>query len=273
MCVALDDVYDNNVTRVKMSPEWCLQHRTSFISKSPASQLMCGLNHDNVPSIGGCLPLLAARHFSSQSGDAADDDVMDSDAAGADYYELFRQLMTQSQSLGNCSSLSRSVSSAERSTSSRLSHVSDSGMVKMVDIGSKSETCRKAVAMGRVRLGSTAFQLVAENRLEKGNVLSAAQLAGIMAAKQTSRLIPLCHNVILTSVDVTLTLDAASLSVVIECRARSRGRTGVEMEALTGVAVAALTVYDMCKSISHDILITDIRLVSKTGGKSNSHCR
>ena len=153
-----------------------------------------------------------------------------------------------------------------------MSHATDSGKVKMVDVGSKSETSRVAVAAGRVKLGAVAFQLVAENRLKKGDVLSTAQLAGIMAAKQTSQLIPLCHNVVLTSVDVNLTLDSASLSVVIECTTRSRGQTGVEMEALTGVSIAALTVYDMCKSVTHDIVISDVQLMSKTGGKSE-FCR
>jgi len=150
-----------------------------------------------------------------------------------------------------------------------LSHVGDAGKVRMVNVGAKSETSRAAVAVGRVTLSAVAFQLVVENRLRKGDVLTAAQLAGIMAAKQTGRLIPLCHNVALTSVDVTLSLDASSLAVDVECAARCRGRTGVEMEALTGVSVAALTVYDMCKSVSPDIVIGDIRLVSKTGGKSN----
>ena len=150
-----------------------------------------------------------------------------------------------------------------------MSHIGDAGKVRMVDVGAKSETSRAAVAVGRVTLSAVAFQLVVENRLRKGDVLTAAQLAGIMAAKQTGRLIPLCHNVALTSVDVTLSLDASSLAVDVECAARCRGRTGVEMEALTGVSVAALTVYDMCKSVSPDIVIGDIRLVSKTGGKSN----
>jgi len=216
-----------------------------------------------------CLP----RHYSSQSNSNDDDDMSDSDA-GATYYKLYKQLMTQSGTvIASSPSPSSSVSSA--STFSRpvnattLSHVDDAGKVKMVDVGSKSETARVAIAAGRVKLSGTAFERVAENRLAKGDVLSTAQLAGIMAAKRTGQLIPLCHNVFLTSVDVTLTLDAASLSVVIECTARSRGQTGVEMEALTGVTVAALTVYDMCKSLSHDIVIGDIRLLSKTGGKSD----
>jgi len=247
-------------------------------NKSLTTLLNCGQGHISVPSVGCLPPLLSSlqsipsvpRYFSTQSSD--DDDATDSDAS-ANYYQLYERLVTQSHPLGTPSLLS-SVSSPLSSDSSStadatLSHVGDSGMVKMVDVGSKSETSRVAVAAGRVKLGKTAFQLVAENRMKKGNVLSAAQLAGIMAAKETSRLIPLCHNIALTSVDVTLSLDSASLSVIIECTARSSGQTGVEMEALTGVTVAALTVYDMCKSVSHNIIISDIQLVSKTGGKSN----
>jgi len=165
------------------------------------------------------------------------------------------------------SNRSASLTGSSGPASVTLSHVGDSGKVKMVDVSSKSETSRVATAAGRVKLGGLAFRLVAENRTKKGDVLSTAQLAGIMAAKQTSRLIPLCHNVTLTSVDVALTLDSASMSVVIQCTARSLGQTGVEMEALTGVSVAALTVYDMCKAVSHDMVISDIQLVSKTGGK------
>jgi len=235
----------------------------------------------NVPSIS-CSSLLMSsmlsslslpRCFSSHSGGGGDgDDATDLDAA-ANYCQLYERLVTQSlgtplpMSSDNSSSQTRSLTTRN----STLSHVGDSGMVKMVDVGSKSATSRVAVAAGRVKLGRTAFQLVAENRLKKGNVLTTAQLAGIMAAKQTTQLIPLCHNIVLTSVDLTLTLDSASLSVMIECTARSCGQTGVEMEALTGVSVAALTVYDMCKSVSHDIIISDIQLLSKTGGKSDFH--
>lgn len=270
-CVSLGDLCHDRAT-VRTSQK-------SYLTTSYNKSLTTRTNHINVPSICRVPPIMSScqfarsmpRYYSSRpNGD--DDNGNDSDA-GASYYELYEGLATQSPVLGTSSS-SSSVSSSLSSESSRtvdatLSHVSDSGKVKMVDVGSKSETSRLAVAAGRVRLGEVAFQLVAENRLKKGDVLAAAQLAGIMAAKRTSQLIPLCHNIVLTSVDVTLTLDFPSLSVVIECTAGSRGQTGVEMEALTGVSVAALTVYDMCKSVSHDIVISDIRLVSKTGGKSD----
>ena len=250
-------------------------------NKSLITRLMHCQNRVNVPS-NHCFPLLVSSiqfalpvpcYFSSQSH--GDDDASDSDA-GVNYYELYERLVTQSQAIetpspSSCLSSHLSTESS-RTVNATLSHATDSGKVKMVDVGSKSETSRVAVAAGRVKLGAVAFQLVAENRLKKGDVLSTAQLAGIMAAKQTSQLIPLCHSVVLTSVDVNLTLDSASLSVVIECTTRSRGQTGVEMEALTGVSIAALTVYDMCKSVTHDIVISDVKLMSKTGGKSK-FCR
>ena len=243
-------------------------------NKSLITPLIQCCGHINVPSIISSLrfAVSAPRCFSSQSGD--EDGVNDSDA-GANYYKLYQRLMTQSQTVAapSSSSVGSSLSTeSSRTADVTLSHVGESGKAKMVDVGSKPETSRVAVAAGRVKLGGTAFELVAENRLKKGDVLSTAQLAGIMAVKQTSHLIPLCHNVVLTSVDVNLTLESSSLSVVIECTARSRGQTGVEMEALTGVAVAALTVYDMCKSVSHDIIISDVQLISKTGGKSD-FCR
>jgi len=239
-------------------------------------------SHVNVPSVYHLLPLVpsywftlsAPRYYSSHSSND-DDDVNDSAAAAAataNYYQLYERLVIQSPVLSSSqplSSVNSSLSTEHLTADASLSHVDDSGNVKMVDVGSKSETSRVAVAAGRVKLGRHAYQLVTENRLEKGNVLLTAQLAGIMAAKRTSQLIPLCHNILLTSVDVNLSLDPASMSVVVACSARSYSQTGVEMEALTGVSVAALTVYDMCKSVSHDIVIDDIRLVSKTGGKSD----
>jgi len=230
----------------------------------------------NVPSVrlvsSPHFALSSPRHFSSQSSN--DDDESDSDAA-AKYCQLYERLVTHSQAsaaaLPSPSFTSALSSQTSRPVDASLSHVSDLGRVKMVDVGEKSETLRVAVASGRVQLSSTAFQLVAENRLMKGDVLSTSQLAGIMAAKQTSQLIPLCHHILLTSVDMTVTLDPGSLSVVIECTVKSHGQTGAEMESLTGVSVAALTIYDMCKSVSHDIIISDIQLVSKTGGKSDFH--
>ncbi len=141
----------------------------------------------------------------------------------------------------------------------------------MVDVSAKSHTVRTAVAMGRVLLGEEAFSMVQEQRNPKGDVLSTAQLAGIMGAKQTSRLIPLCHDVVMGGIDVELTLDEATQSVEIRAFAKTVGPTGVEMEALTAVSVAALTLYDMCKSVSKGMRINDIHLVAKTGGQSGNY--
>ncbi|XP_072163646.1 molybdenum cofactor biosynthesis protein 1-like [Diadema setosum] len=151
--------------------------------------------------------------------------------------------------------------------SARLTHVDHSGRAEMVDVSGKDVTVREAAASGRIRLGREAFRLVRENKMAKGDVLRVAQLAGIMAAKQTSALIPLCHNIPIQKVDVQLSLEAESSSVHITSRAKSVGRTGVEMEALTAVSVAALTVYDMCKAVSHEMTIDGVRLEAKTGGQ------
>lgn len=155
-----------------------------------------------------------------------------------------------------------------------LSHVDNrTGKAKMVDVGGKSDTRRVAMATGRVRLTEETFRLVQENQIKKGDVLTIAQLAGIMATKQTSSLIPLCHNITIADTDVQLTLDKSTCSVGVCCTVSAVGKTGVEMEALTGVTIAALTVYDMCKSVSQDILIEDIKLVRKVGGKSGDYVR
>jgi cyclic pyranopterin phosphate synthase len=141
----------------------------------------------------------------------------------------------------------------------------------MVDVSVKSHTVRTAVATGRVLLGEEAFVLVKEQRIRKGDVLSTAQLAGIMGAKQTSRLIPLCHDVMLGGIDVELTLEENTQSVEVRAFAKTTGSTGVEMEALTAVSVAALTIYDMCKSVSKGMRIHDIHLVTKTGGQGGNY--
>jgi molybdenum cofactor biosynthesis protein MoaC len=154
-----------------------------------------------------------------------------------------------------------------------LTHVNPQGGVQMVDISDKSTTARTAVASGRVRLGPEAFRLVKENKVKKGNVLTTAQIAGIMGGKQTSKLIPLCHDVALKGIDLELTLDEATTVVEIRAIVKTVGSTGVEMEALTAVSIAALTVYDMCKSVSKDISITDIRLLAKSGGQSGDFLR
>lgn len=141
----------------------------------------------------------------------------------------------------------------------------------MVDITEKGITVRTAVASGRVILGREAFERVAENSLQKGDVLAISQFAGIMGAKETSRLIPLCHPVQLSGIDVELTLDEGLFGIDVRAYTKTVGSTGVEMEALTAVSVACLTIYDMCKSVSKGIVIQDIHLLAKTGGQSGDY--
>lgn len=152
-----------------------------------------------------------------------------------------------------------------------LTHLDPRGGVHMVDISEKHDSLRTAVAGGRVRVGADAFELIRENRVRKGDVLLTAQIAGIQGAKQTSHLIPLCHDVSLRGVDVELTLNDEEFSVDIRAFVKSQGPTGVEMEALTAVSIAALTIYDMCKSVSKAIRIDDIHLLAKTGGRSGDY--
>lgn len=147
-----------------------------------------------------------------------------------------------------------------------LTHVDAAGEAHMVDVGGKAVTARVAVAEGRIRLGAEARAAVAERRAAKGDVLAVAQLAGIMGAKRTADLIPLCHPLPLTGVDVELALEAEH--VVCRATAKVVGRTGVEMEALTAVSAALLTVYDMLKAVDRGMVIEAIRLVHKDGGRS-----
>lgn len=149
-----------------------------------------------------------------------------------------------------------------------LSHIDDQGHIRMVDIGDKPDTERVAAAKGEVQMKPETLRLIVENGLPKGDVLTTAQVAGIMAAKQTANLIPLCHPLLLTQVDVQCRADEAASRVEITATVRTRGKTGVEMEALTAVSVAALTIYDMAKAVEKTMRIDNIRLVSKTGGKS-----
>ncbi|KAJ4781791.1 Cyclic pyranopterin monophosphate synthase [Rhynchospora pubera] len=155
----------------------------------------------------------------------------------------------------------------------QLTHVDSTGQAKMVDISHKGDTKRVAIATCRVLLGPKVFPLVASNQIAKGDVLNVAKLAGIMGAKNTSSLIPLCHNIMLSNVRVDLKLNDKDYSVEIEGEVGTTGQTGVEMEALTAVSVAGLTVYDMCKAASKDICVTDICLQQKSGGKSGSWSR
>ncbi len=153
-----------------------------------------------------------------------------------------------------------------------LTHISAAGQPTMVNVGDKPATQRVAVARARVRLGADILALVQAGDLpsRKGPVFQTAILAGIMGAKKTADLIPLCHPLGLDDCQVAVTVEAPA-HLVIHCTARVTGRTGVEMEALTGASVAALTVYDMCKALSHEIVIEEIRLLEKTGGKSDYH--
>lgn len=141
----------------------------------------------------------------------------------------------------------------------------------MVDVGAKTTTKRQASAYAEVHVGKEIIKLIQENNMKKGDVLSVAKLAGIMAAKKTSELIPLCHNIVLSFADVTLEIDQQDSCVQITSQVSCQAQTGVEMEALTAVTVAALTVYDMCKAVSHNIRITDVKLIEKTGGKKYFH--
>jgi cyclic pyranopterin phosphate synthase len=154
-----------------------------------------------------------------------------------------------------------------------LTHFDAQGNARMIDVGDKDETERIAVARASVTMRPETLKLIQDKALKKGDVLAVAQLAGIMAAKRTPELVPLCHPLALTSVQVTLGCDTARAAVDIEATCKLTGRTGVEMEALTAASVAALTVYDMCKSVDRGMTIGDIRLVHKSGGKSGTYDR
>jgi cyclic pyranopterin phosphate synthase len=149
-----------------------------------------------------------------------------------------------------------------------LSHVDTDGKAHMVDVGDKPETVREARARGAVVMQSSTLELIQRNAVQKGDVLAVAKIAGIMAAKRTSELIPLCHPLPLASIDLTFQFNVKEARIDIESMARVTGKTGVEMEALTAVAAAALTVYDMCKAVDREMRITDIRLIEKRGGRS-----
>ncbi|MCW5892180.1 MAG: cyclic pyranopterin monophosphate synthase MoaC [bacterium] len=155
----------------------------------------------------------------------------------------------------------------------RLSHTDRRGRARMVDVSPKRVTAREAVARGEVTMAPATLRQVAEGTWPKGDVLVVAKLAGVMAAKRTADLIPLCHPLPLDHVEVTLTPDPKRARVVIESRVRVTARTGVEMEALTAVAVAGLALYDMCKAVDRDMTLGAVRLVSKRGGRSGAYRR
>lgn len=149
-----------------------------------------------------------------------------------------------------------------------FTHFDDRGNARMVDVGNKAETRRQAVAAGRVLVNRTTFELIRTGGVKKGDVLTVAQVAGIMGAKRTSDVIPMCHPITLSGIDLELSLNEEMLSVDIVATVSCTGATGVEMEAMTAVSIAALTVYDMCKAVQRDMVIDDIRLMKKSGGQS-----
>ena len=152
----------------------------------------------------------------------------------------------------------------------KLSHMDDEGRPRMVDVTGKTDTDRMAVAKGIVRMQPETFRIIKRGRTAKGDVLTTAKLAGIMAAKKTPDLIPLCHPILIGNVDIDFNLDEANSTVEITATVRSTGKTGVEMEAMTATAVAALTIYDMSKAVDRGMKIENIRLVKKSGGKSGT---
>lgn len=151
---------------------------------------------------------------------------------------------------------------------SELTHFDAAGQAHMVDVGAKAETARVARAAGRIRMAPATFALIRDGHAKKGDVLGIARIAAIQASKRTSDLIPLCHPIALTRVGVEFALDATAATVAIEVTAETVGRTGVEMEALTAAATGLLTIYDMCKAVDRGMVIEDIRLLEKLGGKS-----
>jgi cyclic pyranopterin phosphate synthase len=159
------------------------------------------------------------------------------------------------------------------SSDAALTHVDSRGQVRMVDVGAKAVTRREAIARGAVKMAPATLDAIVGGRLKKGEALAAARLAGIMAAKKTAELIPLCHQIPLQVVEVEFTPDVAHSTLHIEARAVTEAQTGVEMEAMTAVSVAALTIYDMAKAIDRAMVIEAIRLVAKSGGRSGDFRR
>jgi len=152
----------------------------------------------------------------------------------------------------------------------KLTHMDDAGRPRIVNVGAKPDTHRQAIARGTVRMKPETFALITQGKTAKGDVLSAAKLSGVMAAKQTPHLIPLCHPILISDVRLDFAPDAETSTIEITATVESTGKTGVEMEALTATAIAALTIYDMCKAVDRGMRIESIRLVRKSGGKSGT---
>lgn len=163
---------------------------------------------------------------------------------------------------------SRHAGYKEDTMEDKLTHIDENGRPRMVNVGQKADTHRIAVAKGSIYMQPETLARVKAGSIAKGDVLSVAQTAGIMAAKNTSSNIPMCHNIFITGVDMDFVIDEENSAIHIEASASTIGKTGIEMESLNAVAIAALTIYDMCKAIDRGMRITDIRLVKKDGGKS-----
>lgn len=154
-----------------------------------------------------------------------------------------------------------------------LTHINDKGFARMVEVGEKEDTRRRAIARGAVWMAPETLKRIMEGSIRKGDVLAVAQVAGIMAAKRTPEIIPMCHTLMLSGVDMTFECIEAESMIAIEAEVRTTGKTGVEMEALHAVTAAALTIYDMCKAMDRDMIIGNVRLVHKAGGKTGEYNR
>lgn len=154
-----------------------------------------------------------------------------------------------------------------------FTHFNEHGKAKMVDVSSKAITDRTARATGSIYVGQAILDHIKKGDMRKGDVLSVAQIAGVMGAKKTSDLIPMCHNIFISGVDLSFMIDEENSRIDVEATVKTSGQTGIEMEALTAVSVATLTIYDMCKAIDKNMVISDIKLVKKTGGKSGTYIR
>ena len=152
-----------------------------------------------------------------------------------------------------------------------FTHFNESGRAHMVEVGDKEETKRDAVARGTISMKRETIDMIKEGLIKKGDVSSVAQVGGIMGAKKTSDLIPMCHNIFISGADIRFNI--LETSIEIEAEVKTKGQTGIEMEALTAVSIAGLTIYDMCKAVDKDMIISDIKLIKKTGGKSGTYLR
>lgn len=154
-----------------------------------------------------------------------------------------------------------------------LTHFNDQGRARMVDVSAKDVTTRVAVARGEIQMKPETLQMVKENVMKKGDVLAVAQVGGVMGAKKTAEIVPMCHPLSLSGIDVSFNVNESESKIEIEAAVKNSGQTGVEMEALTAISVAALTIYDMCKAVEKDMVISDICLLKKSGGKSGEYVR